>query len=215
MSYDYQPLIDSNFNQIQCYGRAVVVDGDNTHAIFCKYKEEKLRKWLTIPCFNEVCISPKLLNNELVRGSLIVDGAKTWYVMDPGKCEPGAVIICYKAKVCENRFTTQISIQDSEIDPVTGGRVDANKTFTEVQQVMAMVETIDGYESFDDVGQLAGVASHLVTFPYISGIHSQQWVKIGSIFYDILKVENLNEANKFTCLWCSETGPDSNSNNEL
>ena len=182
---------------------------------FCKYKEEKLRKWLTIPCYQEVCISPKGLNNELVRGSLIVDGAKTWYVMDPGKCEPGPVLICYKAKVCENRFTTQISIQNRQIDAVSQGKVDYNLSFQEAQNIMAMVETIDGYEQFDEVGQLAGTASHLITFPYVSGINSQQWVKIGNVFYDIIKVENLNEANKFTCLWCSETGPDSNTNNEL
>jgi SPP1 family predicted phage head-tail adaptor len=71
----------------------------------------------------------------------------------------------------------------------------------------AMVETFDGVQTFDTLGQ--GIkASHQFTIRYRSDITAQTYVDYKGQLYDISYVENLDERKEFINLLCKLTGPD-------
>lgn len=214
MSINYQILQCNALKLAECYGRPITVNGDNTFATFCDYKEEKLNEWLTLTCWNKVCIPAKNLTSPIERGDLITDGGNTWYVMDPKPCMPGPLVIEYCAKVCENLFIHSITFQDRNIQGLQADAVDATENFIDESVALAKIDTVQGMEIFDGAGQLIGESTHRFTIPFQAGITSETWIFYDSRRFDIDRVQNLNEADQFLSILATEKGPASNSNND-
>jgi head-tail adaptor len=126
--------------------------------------------------------------------------------------------ICKKIKRTDNRITigaldTLIKLKIRTLTPPTGSSVDYGETFTDWIDVWALVTTVNGVVFFDESTNLERTVTHKIYIRYIPDVTSETWVllpaQFGAVkdqYLDILRVDNLNEKNKFYMLTCALRG---------
>jgi hypothetical protein len=85
--------------------------------------------------------------------------------------------------------------------------------FTKKITVWASIKSVIGIVIFDSVN-MDKTVSHLMTIRYLPFITQEHWVLYDSRYYDIIKIENLNEQNRFQILHCNLRGITSKASNE-
>lgn len=114
-------------------------------------------------------------------------------------------------RVCVGALNRQIVVNLRTISFPKNNDVDFNEEFTAQKTVWANVVTIDGVVILDDTNTAREV-SHDVYIRYILNTTAEKWVKLISVdgtsdvYLDILRVENLNEENRFLRLRCALRG---------
>jgi SPP1 family predicted phage head-tail adaptor len=105
-----------------------------------------------------------------------------------------------------------IKLKIRSISSPSSGGVDFGETFTDWQDIWAYVKTVNGVTIFDD-SNIGRDVSHDIYIRFIPDVTSEAWIEFpaqyGSTkdqYFDILKVENLNEENKFYRLRCALRG---------
>jgi len=116
-------------------------------------------------------------------------------------------------RICIGALNRKIVLNTRIIIPPVNGSVDFTESFTEPKTVWANIVTKVGAEIFDDTNTVKNI-SHEVYIRYTAGITPEKWLKLSSInsdnndYLDILKVENINEENRFYRLSCNIRGRD-------
>jgi head-tail adaptor len=115
-------------------------------------------------------------------------------------------------KVCIGSMNKLIRLKVRSLTPPLGDTPDFGETFSQLVDVWAMVETIVGEEIFDD-SNVRRLITHDFYIRYLQDITFELWLlypaQIGNtkeLYFDILKVENLNMENEFLKLRCSDRG---------
>lgn len=113
-----------------------------------------------------------------------------------------------KKILCIGSLTKTIQIETRAITP-DDSSTDFTETFTAVKTVKAMVETLSGVDIFNGT-QIVGTATHRFTIKFITGvtITSQNWIILNDEYYDILRVDNVDENNRYLVLLCTKRGDD-------
>lgn len=127
-----------------------------------------------------------------------------------------------RKKLCSGDLNQLIQLQNRAIAAPQQGGVD----FTEVFQdkpintdeaspynegdVWAFIETTGGKTIFDGVNDR--VVSHDIYLRFVDGVTAETWVVYNGNRYDVVTVENLDEANEYLRLRCNLRGPETQSN---
>lgn len=123
------------------------------------------------------------------------------------------VIKSNKRRPCIGSLKALIDIQARVITPPENESTDYTETFTDIISVRAMIQTVSGKSMFDKTNVERDL-THKFTLRYMPDITFQNWVKYNSQYYDILRVENIDEANRWYVLYCSIRGSINNPANE-
>jgi len=108
-------------------------------------------------------------------------------------------------KICAGSLNKSIIVHTRTIANKSASSVDFTEVFSNPQTVWAMIETVNGITIFDDVNQ-ERVVTHNFYIRYIAGITSESWIEFDSRYFNILKVDALNEDKRFLKLMCEERG---------
>lgn len=127
-----------------------------------------------------------------------------------GKC----VKIVRKIKrVCVGSLNKKIIIEAREIGTPGGGTSLYKESFTPIKTVWAMIETVKGLMMFDSTN-IARDVSHRIYIRYDKTLSmtAERWITLPStdgtddVKIDVLRVENINEENRFFLLSCAFRG---------
>lgn len=128
-----------------------------------------------------------------------------------GKC----VKITRKIKrVCTGSLNRQISLFTRSIVTPDGITVDVDENLTLLKKVWAMIETTRGVTLFDSSNVERDI-SHRIYIRYIEALTAEIWVLLPSVtggidnLIDVVRLENLEEGNRFMLLSCAIRGDDS------
>jgi len=125
--------------------------------------------------------------------------------------------ICKKIKrvverVCIGSMNKFVKLKLRSIEFNDENDVDFNEFFQDTDSVWAMVSTVDGVQIFDSSNVIRSV-THDFYIRYDSNITSEHWLfypaQVGNSepqIFDIVKIENLNEENRFIKLRCNLRG---------
>lgn len=98
-----------------------------------------------------------------------------------------------------------ITLQNRAIAAPVFGSVDFGETFSDDQDVQAIVKTVKGKTFFDGVNT-EKIITHEMCINYIEGVTSETWILFKGRRIDILNVINCCEKDKMLILICSERG---------
>lgn len=114
---------------------------------------------------------------------------------------------------CLGDMIHRIAIYDrtikAPIDDAGNYSLDFKKKIT----VWAKIDTVVGVVIFDSVN-MDRTISHKMLIRYLPFITQEYWVWHNSKYYDIVKIENLNEEKRFQVLHCNLRGTDTKAANE-
>lgn len=99
-------------------------------------------------------------------------------------------------RICIGALNKRITINSRAIGAPVGTEVDFTETFTKRFDTWAMIETIDGKTIFDDTN-IERVITHDFFIRYVPNITFQDWILYNGKYYDIVRVENFQEDNRF------------------
>jgi SPP1 family predicted phage head-tail adaptor len=110
-------------------------------------------------------------------------------------------------KVCIGSLNQQIDLQVRTLAAPTGDSVDFDLGFTVLKNVWSMVETVAGKVFFDDSNTDRSI-THNFYIRYINGVEitAENWISYKGKYFDIVNVENLDEADRFLLLRATERG---------
>ena len=109
-----------------------------------------------------------------------------------------------------NRCGQDVTLEDRN-EQIFNGH--SQEVFTDPVVTRAIVKTLRGKSVFDDTNT-ERVATHELCIPYMAGITSENWVKIGTRRVKVLTVEDCCEKQEVLKLMCTERGEDSKIVNE-
>lgn len=111
-----------------------------------------------------------------------------------------------RSKLCVGSLKTSVVIFDrNQKAPVDGES--HSEEYSNPRPVKAQVETKGkGVDVFSEVSGDFVTVSHVITMRFMSNLTSENWVQFGGINYDILKVENIDEENRYLRLYCALAG---------
>lgn len=122
-------------------------------------------------------------------------------------------------RVCIGSLNRKVRILARAITPpsgssAAGANVDFGENFTDFvpREIWGMLNTLDGKTIFDETNQTRKVVTHEAFIRFIPNVTFEEWLDIQRIgsstidTYNILKVENYEEANKFYRFACSIRG---------
>jgi SPP1 family predicted phage head-tail adaptor len=112
-------------------------------------------------------------------------------------------------RVCIGSLNQKINIQVRELLAPIGDSVDFDEEFTLLENVWAMVETVAGKVFFDGSNTDKSI-THNFYIRYISGVQitAENWINYKDQYFDIINVENLDEANRFLLMRTTIRGSD-------
>jgi len=87
-----------------------------------------------------------------------------------------------------------------------GTNVDYTEKFTLISNVWSAIKVINGTNEFNSVSINKTNITHFFYIRYKAGITQETWVDYRTNRYNIMKVENLNENNKYLKLYCILSG---------
>lgn len=102
-------------------------------------------------------------------------------------------------RVCTGDLSKRIQLKIRKIQTPFGNSVDFNEDFSDLKTVWAMVETSPGEVVFDGTNTTTSV-THKFYIRYIPNVTFENWILYKDKYYDIINLENLNEANEFYLL---------------
>jgi len=115
--------------------------------------------------------------------------------------------------VCVGAMNKKIEIEARAITPPTFSiNTDYNEDFTLVKTVWANIVTVSGMTTFDGTN-VERVVTHFFYFRYIPNITFENWIKFRDEYYDIIRVEDLDNDNKFYLAKASKRGTINNQAN--
>lgn len=79
--------------------------------------------------------------------------------------------------------------------------------------VWCSIESVVGIVVFDSVN-MDKTISHKMVIRHLPFLTQEHWIWYKSKYYDIIKIENLNEENRFQMLYCNVRGSDSKAANQ-
>jgi SPP1 family predicted phage head-tail adaptor len=105
--------------------------------------------------------------------------------------------------ICLGGFNHKIEILSRSIN---SSSLNASEDFVLIKTTRAKIETVNKSTEFFDGVNLTNSYTHKFTIHYSSGITSENWIRIGTILYRILNVENLDNMDKYLILGAKQTG---------
>ncbi|MGD9276246.1 MAG: phage head closure protein [Candidatus Pacearchaeota archaeon] len=114
-------------------------------------------------------------------------------------------------RICIGALNRKIIINARQIMPPSSGSVDFTESFTVEKEVWALVESVTGKTIFDSTNT-EQVVTHNVYIRYLVNITPEKWLKFlaingtDDVYLNILRVENLDEGNKFYKMTCNLRG---------
>jgi len=106
---------------------------------------------------------------------------------------------------CVGSLNERITIYSRQLKSPTLSSVDFSEDFTLTYTVWASIETVNGSELFDGVN-LSNAYDHKIVIRYKSDITKEYYIVFNSIRYEIIDVENLDEANEWLVIKCKKKG---------
>ncbi len=111
-----------------------------------------------------------------------------------------------RSKLCIGSLRTSIIIYDRDQKAPSNGESHSEE-YSNPRSVRAQIETKGkGIDVFDGVSQDFITVSHVITMRFMSNLTSENWLQFGGLNYDILKVENMDEENRYLRLYCALAG---------
>lgn len=110
-------------------------------------------------------------------------------------------------RVCIGSMNKRISLQVRDLEAPVGDSVDFKEKFTVLSDIWTMIETVAGKVFFDGSNTDRSI-THNFYIRYLNGVEitAQNWVRYDDKYFDIINVENLDEANRFLLLRTTERG---------
>ena len=103
------------------------------------------------------------------------------------------------------KYGKPITLQNRAITSPLSGTPDFTESFTNDQNVQAIVKTVRGKTFFDGVST-ESIISHEMRIEFIAGVTAETWVILKGRRIDILAVENCCEEDEVLILTCSDRG---------
>tara|TARA_R110000803_G_scaffold59603_2_gene118392 strand:- start:354 stop:755 length:402 start_codon:yes stop_codon:yes gene_type:complete len=122
--------------------------------------------------------------------------------------------ICNKIKfnndrVCVGDLRFKISLYTRSIvapNMLANQSTEFTEDFTLLGNFWSAIKIVDGIKLFDNISLDKDSPTHLFYIRYKQGITQENWLNYNNYRYNILKVENMNERNKFLKLYCAVSG---------
>lgn len=114
-------------------------------------------------------------------------------------------------RVSIGALNRKIIVNFRSIVPPSSGSVDFTESFIPDREVWALIETVAGVTIFDETNTAIDI-THNVYIRYYPTMTPEKWVNLLSInggvdnYLNIMRVENLNEENRFYKLLCNIRG---------
>ena len=106
---------------------------------------------------------------------------------------------------CISDLDKRITIYSRSILAPSTGSSDYEENFDVKTKVFAAVITKTGKTIFDD-SNIERNVTHEIIIRYIDGITVEAWIDINDKRFDLIRVENINEKNRWLKLSCSKRG---------
>ncbi len=121
-------------------------------------------------------------------------------------------------RVCAGALNKRIVLYNRNITPPEGLSVDFGEDFAVKKTVWALVETVKGLILFDQVNTARDI-SHRIFIRFMHGfpdfpVTAETWIGLLPVLQtkqrllDVIRVENMEEENRFYMLSCSLRGVD-------
>lgn len=111
--------------------------------------------------------------------------------------------------VCAGALRETIIVQTRTQQAPKTNTASASIKFSCPQTVKAMVKTKTGVDTFDGTNTNA-LFTHEFTIRYLAGVDIQNSVEYNCKFFNIERIVNINEENRYLTLICSERGTTDN-----
>jgi SPP1 family predicted phage head-tail adaptor len=102
-------------------------------------------------------------------------------------------------------MTHRVAIYDRSIKAPTDDTGNYSLDFKKKIVVWASIETVVGVVIFDSVN-MDKTITHKLLIRYLPFVTQEYWVSYKNNYYDIVKVEDLNEEKRFQILHCNLRG---------
>lgn len=109
---------------------------------------------------------------------------------------------------CLGDMIHRIDIYDREIKSPIDDTGNYGLDFKKKITIWCSIETINGLTLFDSVN-IERIVSHKMMIRYLSFLTQEYWIWYKSNYYDIIKIEDLNEEKRYQILYCNIRGVDS------
>ena len=114
-------------------------------------------------------------------------------------------------RVCIGSLNRKIIIYVRSITAPLADSVDYGENLSQPLTVWAMIETVNGVTTFDS-SNIERIVTHNIYIRYRANITFENWLEVPRInepvsqYYDIIRVENLDENYRFYKLICNLRG---------
>lgn len=122
-------------------------------------------------------------------------------------------------RVCVGSLNRKIELLTRSLAAPKLGVTGFEEEFTLFKSVWSMIQTSRGSVIFDD-SNIERELTHKIYIRYIEDLTAEIWVRLPSItegkdnLLDVLRIENLEEENRFLLLSCTIRGDDTKKANE-
>ena len=120
------------------------------------------------------------------------------------------MVVCKKVRIprrslCAGDLNRLITVDCRTLDFPDDSTTDYSNTFNSAKKVWAGLRTTKGKDVFfaTNVDQ---AVTHVFYMRYLSWLTSDQWINYRGQNYDIIEVENLDEANEWCLAYCNVRG---------
>jgi len=108
-------------------------------------------------------------------------------------------------KICIGNMNKRITIQTRSLTTNNIGSIETIETFTDDIDVWAAIETTRGNQLWDGV-EVSNPFTHNIYIRYRDDINFEKWIKYKDEEYDVVDVEDFEQANDFLLLRCIRKG---------
>lgn len=103
----------------------------------------------------------------------------------------------------------RLFIFNRDLKPPPGNAVDYALDFTLSVKLWGYIETVTGISSFDNTN-IERTVSHRIWVRFLQSLTEEKWIVYNNgleiVYYDIVKVESIDERRVFMRLLCNERG---------
>lgn len=108
-------------------------------------------------------------------------------------------------KYCLGDFIHRITLHERKIKAPLKADVNYDINLTKKITVWARIDTVAGKVIFDSVN-MDRTVTHVILVRYISYLTTEHWVEHQDKYFDIVKIVNIGDENRFLELYCNERG---------